>query len=114
MLSRVENVVYFNFHERANTLNFFLNVPSTVYGKAICLEWFFERLSSVASWAPVQARAYDYLEQDTQFARLFPVQLQPNSLGYSFVDAVHKARPSLDELAALHKQQAEKMKQQKQ
>jgi hypothetical protein len=113
LMSRVENVMYFTFHERANTLNFFLNIPSTVYGKPICLEWYFERLSFVSSWAPVQARAYDYLEQDCQFARLFPVQLQPNSLGYSFVDAVHKVRPSLDDLAALHKQTEEKMKQQK-
>lgn len=109
LLSRVENVMYFAFHERENTLNFFLNIPSTAYGKAMCLEWYFERLSFVSSWAPVQARAYDYLQQDVQFARLFPVQIQPNLLGYPFVDAVHKARPSLDELAALHKKQQEQM-----
>ena len=114
LLSRLENVMYFTFHERENTLNFFLNIPSTVYGKAICLEWYFERLSFVSSWAPVQARAYDYLEQDTQFARLFPVQLQPNLLGYPLIDAIHKSRPSLDELTALHKQQQEQINREKQ
>lgn len=115
LLSRVENVMYFTFHERENTLNFFFNVPSTVYGKPMCFDWYFERLSFVSSWAPVEARAYDYLEQNIEFARLFPIQIQPNLLGYPFIDAVHKARPSLDELAALHKkQQEEQMKMLKQ
>jgi hypothetical protein len=100
----MENVIYFTFCERENMLSFFINVPSNMHGKAMCLEWIFERLSLIKSWAPIQVRAYDYLQQDTQLVRLFPVQYQPNLLGYSFVEAIHKARPSLDDLAALQKQ----------
>jgi hypothetical protein len=103
-LSRVPNAMYFTYHELANTINFFLNVPSTVFGKPICLEWPLERLSWVTSWAPVHIRAYDYLQQDYQLIRLMPVQLQPNLLGYSFVDAVHKARPSLEQLSKMQEQ----------
>jgi len=101
LLSRVPEVTYFTFSERASRLNFFVNVPSTVYGKPICFDWCFERLSFVSQWAPIQIRAYDYLQQEVQLAQLFPIQLQPSVLGYSFVDAVHKARPSLDEVAAI-------------
>ena len=104
-LSRVENVMHFTFNTRDNMLNFFINVPSTFYGKQICLEWFMERLSTVVSWAPIQVRAYDYLRQDRQLVTLMPIQIQPTLLGYSFVDAVHKARPSLEQLATMQKQQ---------
>jgi hypothetical protein len=105
LLSRVEQVMYFTYNELDHKINFFINVPSTVYGKPICFEWILERLSFVSSWAPMQIRAYDYLEQDIQLVRLFPIELQPNLLGYSFVDAVHKARPSLDAITAAQQQQ---------
>jgi hypothetical protein len=105
LLSRVENVMYFTYSERWNRINFFFNVPSTVYGKPICFEWCLERLSWVTSWAPIEVRAYDYLHQENQLIRLFPIQFQPNLLGYSFVDAVHKARPSLGQLASAQQQQ---------
>jgi hypothetical protein len=104
-LSQVPEVVYFTMNEHLNTINFFLNVPSTVYGKQICFPWCLERLSVVTSWAPIQIRVYDYLQQETQLVRLFPVQFQPNLLGYSFVDAVHKNRPTIEQLAQMHKQQ---------
>jgi len=100
-LSRVPEVLYFTFNERDNKINFFLNVPSTVYGRPICLEWCFERLSFVNQWAPIHVRAYDYLQPEIQLVRLIPVQFQPNLLGYSFVDAVHKARPTLEQLAKM-------------
>jgi hypothetical protein len=100
-LSRVPEAMYFTFNKRANKISFFVNVPSTVYGRPICLDWCLERLSFVSSWAPIQIRAYDYLEQETQLVRLVPVQLQPNLLGYSFVEAVHKSRPTLEQLSKM-------------
>jgi hypothetical protein len=104
-LSRVPNVMFFNYLEKLNTINFFLNVPSTFYGKPICLPWLLERSSFVSTWQPIQIRAYDYLQQDTQLFRLFPVQFQPNLVGYPFVEAVHKARPTIEQLVAMQKQQ---------
>ncbi|CAF0783616.1 unnamed protein product [Adineta steineri] len=97
-LSRVPEAMYFTYNRRCNSISFFLNVPSTMYGKPICLEWCLERLSFVSSWAPIKIRAYDYLDQATELVRLMPMQLQPNLLGYSFVDAVHKARPTVEQL----------------
>ena len=111
-LSRVPEVMYFTFNERCNKLSFFINVPSTVYGKPICFNWCLERLSLVSQWAPIQIRAYDYLEQETQLVRLLPVQLQPNLLGYSFVDAVHKSRPTLEQLSKLQQSQQSQQPQQ--
>ena len=105
VLSQIENMIYFTFDERLHMLNFFINMPQTSYGKPLCFEWIFERLSHVISWTPIQVHAYDYLQQDTELTRLFPVQIQPNVAGYTFVDAVHKVRPSLEELAAIQKQQ---------
>jgi len=107
-LSRVPEVLYFSFNERANTINFFLNVPSTVNGKPICLEWCFERLSLITSWAPIQVRAYDYLQQETQLVKLVPIAFQPNLLGYSFVDAVHQARPTFEQISQMHAQQQQR------
>jgi hypothetical protein len=104
-LSRVPEAMYFTYSEHANKLNFFINVPSTVYGKSICLDWCFERLSFVTQWAPIQIRAYDYLQPDTELVRLVPVQFQPNLLGYSFVDAVHKVRPTLEQMTQMQQQQ---------
>jgi hypothetical protein len=103
-LSRVPEAMYFTFDRRCNKINFFLNVPSTMYGKPICLEWCLERLSFVSSWAPIQVRAYDYLQQEVQLVRLMPIQLQPNLLGFSFVDAVHKARPTAEQLLRMQNQ----------
>jgi len=68
------------------------------------LNWCLERLSVISQWAPIYVKAYDYLETEFQLARLIQIQLQPNLLGYSFVDAVHKARPSLDQLAKMQQQ----------
>jgi hypothetical protein len=104
-LSRVPEAMYFTYSEHANKISFFLNVPSTVYGKPICLEWCLERLSFVSQWAPIQIRAYDYLDQETQLVRLLPIQLQPNLLGYSFVDAVFKSRPTLEQLSKMQQPQ---------
>jgi hypothetical protein len=103
-LSRVPEAMYFTYSEHANKINFFLNVPSTVYGKPICFDWCFERLSFVTQWAPVQVRAYDYLCPESQLVRLVPIQFQPNLLGYSFVDAVHKAQPTIEQLAQMQQQ----------
>jgi hypothetical protein len=102
-LSRVPEVMSFTYERCGHKLHFFLNVPSTVFGKPICLEWCLERLSTVMKWAPMEVRVYDYLKQDTQLVRLFPIQLQPSMLGYSFVDAFHKARPSIESLPNLRK-----------
>jgi len=104
-LSRVPEALYFTCNERENKINFFLNVPSTVYGRAICLDWCFERLSFVSQWAPIKIRAYDYLEPESEFIRLVPIQFQPNLLGYSFVEAVHKARPTAEQLAKMQQEQ---------
>jgi hypothetical protein len=103
-LSRVPEAMYFTFSEHTNTLNFFVNVPSTVYGKPICLDWCFERLSFVSQYAPIQIRAYDYLQPETELVRLVPIQFQPSLLGYAFVDAVHKARPTLEQIAQMQQQ----------
>jgi len=97
--------MYFTFNQRSNTINFFLNIPSTVYGKPICVQWCLERLSFVNQWAPIQVRAYDYLQPETQLVRLLPIQFQPNLIGYSYVDAVLKARPTIEQLAQLQQQQ---------
>jgi len=98
LLSRVPEVMWFTTSEHDNKINFFLNIPSNVYGKPICLEWCLERLSFIKSWAPIQVRAYDYLQPRWQLVRLMPIQFQPSVLGYSFVDAVVKARPALEQL----------------
>jgi hypothetical protein len=97
--------MYFTFSERCNKINFFLNVPSDVYGKPICFDWCLDRLSFVTQWAPIQVRAYDYLQPETELVRLVPIQFEPNLLGYSFVDAVHKARPTVEQLAQMQQQQ---------
>jgi len=100
-LSRIPEAMYFTYNERANKINFFLNVPSTVYGKPVCLDWCLERLSWVTQWAPIQVRAYDYLQPEVQLIRLLPLQFQPNLLGYSFVEAVHKFRPTMEQLTQM-------------
>ena len=94
-LSRVEQVMYFTYEPCANKLIFFVNVPSTMFGKSICLEWMLERLSTVITWSPIEIRVYEYLQPNVQFIERFPVQFQPNLLGYSFVEAIEKARPNL-------------------
>jgi len=104
-LSRVPEAMYFTFNQRSNTINFFLNIPSTVYGKPICVQWCLERLSFVNQWAPIQVRAYDYLQPETQLVHLLPIQFQPNLIGYSYVDAVLKARPTIEQLAQMQQQQ---------
>ncbi|UJR33964.1 hypothetical protein I4U23_021380 [Adineta vaga] len=100
-LSRVPEMIYFTFDTRANKLNFFLTVPSTMYGKDICFEWCLERLSMIEQWAPIRIRAYDYLQPESQLVRLMPVEFQPKVLGYSYVEAVHKARPTAEQIAKI-------------
>jgi len=110
-LNQVPEALYYTWNEHHNTISFFFNVPSTVYGKQICFPWCLERLSFVTSWAPIKIWAYDYLQPESQLVRLFPVQFQPNLLGYSFVDAVHKARPTLEQIAQWQKQQQQQQQQ---
>jgi len=102
-LSRVPEVMYFTYEPCGNKLIFFLNVPSMMFDKPICLEWCLERLSTVVSWSPIKIRTYDYLEQETQLVQLMPIDFQPNLFGYSFIEAVHKARPSLESMVKMQK-----------
>jgi len=102
-LSRVESVMYFTYEPYGNKLIFFINVPSTGFGKETCLDWCLERLSTVVTWAPIKVRTYDYLQPETQLVQLIPIQFQPALLGYQFVDAVHKARPTLESLPLMQK-----------
>jgi len=104
-LSRVEHVMYFTYEPRGGKISIFINVPSMMYGKEICFEWCLERLSTVFKWSPMYVRVYDYLRPDIHLVKLFPIQFPPNVLGYSFVDAVHKARPTLESLPLLQKKQ---------
>ena len=100
--------MYFTFDERARSLNFFINMPQSHYGKAICFDWIMERLSYLISWKSVQVHAYDYLQQDTELQRLFPTKFEPSVAGYDFITAVHKDRPSMEQLATMRKQMATK------
>ncbi|UJR13399.1 hypothetical protein I4U23_000414 [Adineta vaga] len=102
-LSRVENVQYFRYDRCLNKLSLFINVPSTIYGKDICMEWCLERLSTVVNWSPISIRVYDYLQPTTTLFRLVSIQFQPSLLGYSFVEKVHESRPKLDSLTLLNK-----------
>jgi len=103
LLSRIENVMYFTYEPCGNKLFFFLNVPSTMFNKPICLEWCLERLSTIVSWSPVTVRTYDYLQQETQLVQLIPIEFQPKLMGYSYVEAVQKARPSLETMTKFQK-----------
>jgi len=102
-LSRVKEVKEFTYEPYSNKVFFFLNVPSTVFGKPICLEWCLERLSTVVTWSPIKIRAYDYLRQEIHLTKLIPIEFQPELLGYSYIEAVHQARPSLESLGNLQK-----------
>ncbi|CAF1139103.1 unnamed protein product [Adineta steineri] len=106
-LSRVEQVMYFKYERCGHKLSLFINVPSTWYGKPICMEWCLERLSTVMSWSPMQVRVYDYLQPEMEFIQYFPMQFQPKVLGYSFVDAIHEHRPKLESLPLLQKSKQE-------
>jgi hypothetical protein len=108
-LSHVENVMYFTYDRYGHILSVFVNVPSTSFGKPICMEWCLERLSSVVAWSPMQVRVYDYLQPEMEFIQYFPMQFQPQVLGYSFVDAIHKARPTLESLPLLQKSPKQQM-----
>jgi len=103
-LGKTPEVMHFNFHERWNKLNVFLNVPMMSAGKQICFDWALERLSSIVNYAPIEIRAYDYVRPDFTISRLIPVQVQPALLGWSYVDAIHKARPNIDAMAAMPQQ----------
>jgi len=103
-LSRVEYMMYFTYEPCGHKLIFFLNVPSTMFGKSVCFDWCLERLSTVMMWSPIQIRVFDYLDQETQLVQLIPIEFKPNLIGYSFVEAVHKARPTLQAMANLQKQ----------
>ena len=83
-LSNVPEVMHFTYTPLNHTLFIFINVPTTVFGKPICLEWCLERLSTVMKRTQMEVRVYDYLEQERQLVHLFPIELQPTVLGYSF------------------------------
>jgi len=104
-LSRVAEMMYFTYNPCENKLVFFINVPSTMFGKPVCFEWCLERLSSVMNYSPIQVRVYDYLQRETQLVQSIPTDFQPQLLGYSFIEAIHRARPSLDTLAKMQKPQ---------
>jgi hypothetical protein len=108
-LSRVPEAMYFTYNEHSNKIHFFLSMPPTVLGKPICLDWCLERLSFVTQWAPIKICAYDYIKPEMRLVRLIPVQFQPNLLGYSFVEAVHKARPTMEQLTEMQKQHMHNM-----
>ena len=99
-LSRVEQMMYFTFDPCSNTLTFFVNVPSNMFGKMICFEWCLERLSTIVNWSMIPIRVYDYIQQETQLVHLEKLQFEPKLLGFSFVQAVHQARPSLEQIFA--------------
>ncbi|CAF1662833.1 unnamed protein product [Adineta ricciae] len=102
-LSKVEYVHHFDYNRCFNKLSLFVVVPSTMYGKDICMDWCLERLSTVVNWSPISIRVYDYLQPETTLVRLFPIQFQPALLGYSFVEKAHELRPKLDSLPLLNK-----------
>lgn len=64
-LCRVKEIINFTYEPCGNKLFFFINVPSTDFGKQICFEWYFECLLAVAERSPTKVRAYDYLEKQT-------------------------------------------------
>jgi len=108
-LSQVPEAMYFTYHERANKINFFFTVPSTSFGKQICFKWGLERLSFVQLWKPVQIRAYDYLQRDTELVRLVSIDFKPNPVGYKFVEAVKKNSPTIEQLRKMHEEQQQRM-----
>ena len=85
-LSHVPEVMYFTYSPPNHKLYIYINVPKTVSGKSICLEWCLERLSTVMKSASMEVCVYDYLEQERQLVRLFPIQLQPSVPGYSLTN----------------------------
>jgi hypothetical protein len=105
LLSHVPEVMSMSYEMWGQRLRFFLNIPSTVYGKPICLDWALQRLSTVMNWAPMEVRVYDYLRPENALVRLFPWDLQPVAVGYTWVDAVHKARPSMEQAKAMAKRE---------
>lgn len=104
--------MYFTYSERANKINFFLNVPSTAYGRPICLDWCLKRLSFVSQWAPIQIRAYDYLLPEVELVHLLPINFKSNLLGYQFVDAVLKNRPTFEQLSEIQQRILQQQQQQ--
>ena len=76
MLSHVKQVMYFTYEPCGHKLLFFINVPSTIFGKSICFQWYLEFLSSVIGWAPIRVRAFDYLQQETQLIRLILIKIR--------------------------------------
>jgi hypothetical protein len=104
-LGKTREVMHFTYHHRWHKLSVFLNCPWDHSGQEICFDWGLERLSNIVNYAPIEVRAYDYVQPDVNCSRLIPVQIQPALLGYSYVDAIHKARPSLENLASMQQGQ---------
>jgi len=104
-LSRVPQVMYFTYEPCSNKLVFFINVPPTMFNKQVCFEWCLERLSWVNMWSPIEMRVYDYLQRETELVQFVPIQFQPNLIGYPYVEAVMKARPSLETVVNMQKKQ---------
>jgi len=44
-------------------------------------------------------------KKETEFVQFVPIQFQPNLLGYSYVEAMMKARPSLETVINMQKKQ---------
>jgi len=56
-------------------------------------------------WSPIEMRVYDYLQRETELVQFVPIQFQPNLIGYPYVEAVMKARPSLETVVNMQKKQ---------
>jgi hypothetical protein len=85
-LSHVPEVMYFTYSPPNHKLYIYINVSKTVSGISICLEWCLERLSTVMKSASMEVCVYDYLEQERQLVRLFPIELKPPVPEYSFTN----------------------------
>jgi len=104
-LSHMPEVMDFTYEPCGQKLSIFLNIPSSAFGKSICLEWALQRLSTVMKMAPMEVRVFDYLRPEIQLIRRVPMELQPAVLGYSYVDAVHKARPNMEQIKDMAKRE---------
>jgi hypothetical protein len=89
-LGHVPEVMYFTYEPCDHKLHIFINVPTTLFGKPIGLEWCFERLSTVIKWAPMEVRVYDYLQQEHQVVYPFPTQLKPSVINKDKKDSTYQ------------------------
>ena len=83
-LGKVSEVMCFTYSPLNHKLHIYINVPTTAFGKSICLKWCLERLSTVMKRTSMEVRVFDYHQQERQLIRLFPIHLQPSVSGHSF------------------------------